>query len=229
MVRLPLGEEWGVGAGLAATSGTASRGQVTAAGRSAWTSVSATPLTSTDAGASRPRFLCPPPRRWAVPREGHCSTEAAVCWGAATWARVRPGQLRPGLSRGVASGGPRAWCEASTGRGRAHVPLVTGARAHTGAHTHVHTQAHVHRHAHTRAHSHAHRWTSCKLHELAPLTMGLGLKGISEEEVGWLHPVGVQGACGWCGPPSRHGCPSRNLHLLSFLSTPGWTWHTLRP
>lgn len=156
MVRLPLGEEWGVGAGLAATSGTASRGQVTAAGRSAWTSVSATPLTSTDAGASRPRFLCPPPRRWAVPREGHCSTEAAVCWGAAHWARVRPGQLRPGLSRGVASGGPRAWCEASTGRGRAHVPLVTGARAHTGMHTHVHTQAHVHRHAHTHVHTHMH-------------------------------------------------------------------------
>lgn len=145
MVRLPLGEEWGVGAGLAATSGTASRGQVTAAGRSAWTSVSATPLTSTDAGASRPRFLCPPPRRWAVPREGHCSTEAAVCWGAAPWSEQRCGVGGPqGLVRSQHRAGARTRASGHR-RARSHRRTHTCILRHTctGTHTHVHTHIHI--------------------------------------------------------------------------------------
>lgn len=145
MVRLPLGEEWGVGAGLAATSGTASRGQVTAVGRSAWTSVSATPLTSTDAGASRPRFLCPPPRRWAVPREGHCSTEAAVCWGAAPWSEQRCGVGGPqGLVRSQHRAGARTRASGHR-RARSHRRTHTCILRHTctGTHTHVHTHIHI--------------------------------------------------------------------------------------
>lgn len=138
MVRLPLGEEWGVGAGLAATSGTASRGQVTAAGRSAWTSVSATPLTSTDAGASRPRFLCPPPRRWAVPREGHCSTEAAVCWGAAPWSEQRCGVGGPqGLVRSQHRAGART-------RASGHRRTRSHRRTHTCAYSGTRAQARTH-------------------------------------------------------------------------------------
>lgn len=206
MVRLPLGEEWGVGAGLAATSGTASRGQVTAAGRSAWTSVSATPLMSTDAGASRPRFLCPPPRRWAVPREGHCSTEATVCWGGCDLGARPARAAAPWSEQRCGVGGPQ---------GLVRSQHRAGARTRASGHR----RARSHRRAHTRAHSHAHRWTSRKLHELAPLTMGLGLGGISEEEVGWLHPVGVQGACGWCGPPPATAAP-RGTSISSHSSAP---------